>query len=145
MPVTDTSSSNSASLIQRVREFDADAWQRLCNIYGPLVYRWVRQSGLHDTDAEDVGQEVFRTVSARIGTFRADRETDTFRGWLWTITRNKIGDSLRRRASQPQTSGGNVANQLLRNGAALPNDEPSDAYGFDSQKGAASRFGNDPQ
>lgn len=133
MPITDTSSSTSASLIQRVREFDADAWQRLCNIYGPLVYRWVRQSGLQDTDAEDVGQEVFRTVGARIATFRADRDTDTFRGWLWTITRNKVGDFLRRQAAHPEKSGVEVADELLLAADNLPNQEPSDAYGFDSQ------------
>jgi RNA polymerase sigma-70 factor (ECF subfamily) len=77
---------------------DPRAWQRLAFLYAPLVYRWCRQRGLQAADADDVVQEVFRTVLARIGDFRRDRPQDTFRGWLWMITRNKLGDHFRRAA-----------------------------------------------
>jgi len=105
--------STSSSLIGRVKARDGDAWQRLCRLYGPMVYRWARQAGLQDPDAADVGQEVFRTVADRIGAFEHDRPGDTFRGWLWTITRNKLGDHFRRRASQPQAAGGTDALERL--------------------------------
>jgi RNA polymerase sigma-70 factor (ECF subfamily) len=39
-----------------------------------------------------VGQDVFVAVARNIGSFRLDRKGDTFRGWLYTITRNKLRD-----------------------------------------------------
>ena len=48
--------STSSSLLMRVKGRDPDAWQRLVNLYGPLVYRWAREAGLQDSDAADVMQ-----------------------------------------------------------------------------------------
>lgn len=70
---------------------DPQQWERLCKIYGPLVYYWCRKAEVSATDAEDVGQDVFQTVAAKIGNF----DGSSFRGWLFGITRNKIGDWLR--------------------------------------------------
>jgi RNA polymerase sigma-70 factor (ECF subfamily) len=86
-----------SSLLVRVKEQNPVAWDRLVALYGPLVYKWCRQAGLQAADAEDVGQEVFRAVARRIGAYHHDREADTFRGWLRTITRNKIRDWARHR------------------------------------------------
>lgn len=110
MPVTE-GSSTSPSLIDRARRLDADAWRRLCEVYGPVVYRWARLKGLQASDAADVGQEVFRTVAAKIGEFHSDRPGNTFRGWLWTITHHKLGDYFRARARVPQAAGGSTANR----------------------------------
>jgi serine/threonine protein kinase len=57
----------------------------LVRLYGPLVYRWTRQAGLQDTDAADVGQEVFRTVAARISDFRRDQPGASFRGAMTSV------------------------------------------------------------
>jgi RNA polymerase sigma-70 factor (ECF subfamily) len=104
--VGEASGSISSSLLERVRARDPQAWERLACLYGPLVYGWARQQGLQDADAGDVVQEVFGTVAARIADFRRDGPGASFRGWLWTITRNKLGDHFRRRASRPQAAGG---------------------------------------
>jgi RNA polymerase sigma-70 factor, ECF subfamily len=82
----------SLTLLAKVRQKDQAAWVRLVSLYSPLVYYWCRQWGLQDTDAEEVGQEVFLAVARNIDTFHRDQEGDTFRGWLRTITRNKILD-----------------------------------------------------
>jgi RNA polymerase sigma-70 factor (ECF subfamily) len=103
------SQTTSRSLIDRVRAMEPQAWQRLCAIYGPLVYRWGRLAGLQDVDAADIGQEVFRTVAARIGDYRNRQPSGTFRAWLRAITRHKIGDLFRRRASHPAAPGGSAA------------------------------------
>lgn len=118
------SASTSSSLLRRVKARDADAWQRFSRLYGPLVYRWARRAGLRDTDAADIGQEVFRTVVARIDAFRHDRDGDTFRGWLWTITRNKLGDHFRRCGGQAEGAGGTDAHQQLQ---LLPDVLPEDS------------------
>ncbi|MDP7020026.1 MAG: sigma-70 family RNA polymerase sigma factor [Pirellulaceae bacterium] len=75
--------------MQRLRDNDETAWPRLVNIYGPLVYRWSRAAGLQPDDAGDVVQDVFGAVHACLPSFRRDRQSDSFRGWLWSISRNK--------------------------------------------------------
>jgi len=106
--------------------------------YGPLVYHWARQAGLQDQDAADIGQEVFRTVADRIATFRHEQLGDTFRGWLWTITRNKLGDFFRRQAGRPEAAGGTTAYQRLQVVSDSSEDEPS-ASGVDPDVGLLHR------
>lgn len=106
-------SSTSLSLLERVQAQDKDAWSQLVHIYGPLVFQWCRRWQLRNEDAADVLQEVFQAVATQIGAFRRDRPGDTFRGWLWGITRHKIGDHFRRAGRQPRAAGGSDALQLL--------------------------------
>lgn len=77
------------SLLQRVRRLEPVAWERLCLLYGPIVYGWCRRAGLQDSDAHDTIQEVFRAVFQHIGEFRGS-DGAQFRSWLWAITRNQI-------------------------------------------------------
>lgn len=107
-----TVESTSSSLLRRVQACDAEAWRRLTDLYGPLVYHWARQSQLQPADAADVAQEVFRSVSAAISGYRHDG-AGRFRGWLRTITQNKIRDHFRRTRGQPDAAGGTDAQQRL--------------------------------
>jgi RNA polymerase sigma-70 factor (ECF subfamily) len=109
----------SSSLLDRLREQDVEAWQRLTDLYGPLVYSWCRRAGLMPADAADVMQEVFIAVSRAIKTFRRDLPGSTFHGWIATITRNKIQDHFRRCATQPLAKGGSDAQQMLHSLAAV--------------------------
>jgi RNA polymerase sigma-70 factor (ECF subfamily) len=83
-------------------------------LYGSLIYHWCRASNLRPEDAKDVSQEVLQTVAGKIKEFRHDRTGDTFRGWLRTITRYKIGDHIRRHNAQPQAAGGTEAHAKLQ-------------------------------
>jgi len=123
----------SLSLVERARARDPDAWRRLSRLYGPLVYGWARQAGLQASDAADLGQEVFRTVAARITAFRRDRPGDSFRGWLWGITRNKLKEFARRRAAGPQAAGGTDAHTKLHALADLPSGESGEFRETDSR------------
>jgi RNA polymerase sigma-70 factor (ECF subfamily) len=105
--------STASSLVAGVKALDPLAWRRLTTLYGPLVYGWARRAGLRGEDAADVTQEVFRAVAARAPHLRHDRPGDTFRGWLWTVTRNKIRDFFRGRAGDPSAVGGTDAQNLL--------------------------------
>lgn len=93
----------SSSLLVGVRSFRADAWRRLVHIYGPLVFYWCQKAGLSRQDSEDLGQEVFRAVAARIDGFERKKPGDTFGGWLRTITRHKVADYWRKKSRQPST------------------------------------------
>ncbi|HUG71112.1 MAG TPA: sigma-70 family RNA polymerase sigma factor [Pirellulaceae bacterium] len=116
--------STSASLIARARVGDGQAWERLAELYGPVVYRWSRQAGLQDSDAADVMQEVFRDVARGLDGFEKQKEGDTFRGWLWTITRNQIRRLFNRQTRQPRPVGGTAANHKLEQTPDLL-DQPS--------------------
>lgn len=93
-------------MLQRVRADDGDAWNRLSTIYGPLVYRWARQSGLQPDDASDIVQEVFRKLLRGIHGFRKEKPSDSFRGWLFTVTKNAIRDFARKKSTQAKVEGG---------------------------------------
>src|SRR5262245_12114895 len=82
----------SLTLLERVRAADPEAWRRLVELYGPVVQRWCRRAGLQESDTADVMQEVFRSVAVRVSQFRREQARDSFRAWLWTITRNKVRD-----------------------------------------------------
>jgi len=86
---------SSSGLLRGIQEFRHDAWRRMFNLYAPLVHYWCCEAGLQSNDAEDVVQEVFRTVVARVGEFRLDGTPGAFRAWLKSITRHKLGDYFR--------------------------------------------------
>ena len=88
--ISGATESASHSLVRRAQQQDPDAWQRISELYVPLVYGWARQTGLQSSDAADVVQEVFRTVLAKIGDFHREAPESSFRGWLWVITRNQV-------------------------------------------------------
>jgi RNA polymerase sigma-70 factor, ECF subfamily len=112
-PDSSASDSTSSSLIRQAQSLQPEAWSRLVEYYGRLIYHWCRGRDLGPEDAKDVSQEVFKTVASKIKEFRHDRAGDTFRGWLYAITKNKIGDQIRRCNSQPQAQGGTDAHDKL--------------------------------
>ncbi len=113
----------STSLLQRLKCQEPTAWQRLVYLYGPTVYGWCRHQRLSPEDAADVRQEVFLAVARAIGDFRRDRPGDTFRGWLWTITRNKLRNFRQRGANPAPAVGGTTAQEQL---LQVPADESKD-------------------
>lgn len=122
------SPATSLTLLQRAQARQPDAWERLVDLYAPLVLHWCRRAGLNDADAADVFQEVFRSLAEHLGEFRRDRPGDTFRGWLRIIARNKVHDHFRRQQRQPAAAGGSdIQRQLLDVADPLPlNDDPSE-------------------
>jgi RNA polymerase sigma-70 factor (ECF subfamily) len=123
-----SSTSTHRSLLQRARGHDPAAWERMLALYGPLVLGWCRGWGLRDEDAADVFQEVFQAVAAHLAGFHRDRAGDSFRGWLRTITRNKVTDHYRRRQREPAAVGGSEArDRLARVAGVAPPDEPGES------------------
>lgn len=88
-----------------MRADEKGAWQRLVELYGPLIDLWCRCGRLQEADAADIRQEVFMVVRRKIGDFRRESANDSFRGWLRTITRNKIADWGRLGKSRPAETG----------------------------------------
>lgn len=138
MPNSSANSSEpltSLSLLDRANQGDTLAWKNLVQVYGAIIYAWVRRSGCQRADAADVVQDVFVSLSKGLAKFDAAMEGSTFRGWLWTITRNKIADLRRRQANQPSAQGGSSAQARLAQVATsesscheLHSDPPTSAH-----------------
>jgi RNA polymerase sigma-70 factor (ECF subfamily) len=119
-------SGTSLSLLQRIRNGDASGWQRVVELYSPLIYHWCRRWGVAGPDADDVLQEVFQAASQGIADFRRERPGDTFRGWLRAIARHKILSYWRGRSRQPDAAGGSEAWKRLEE-APEPDEASEDA------------------
>ncbi len=104
-------SSVSSTLLAQVKADRPEAWTRLVNLFGPVVYRWCRQTGVARDDVPDLVQDVFRAVTLNIGAFRRDRQGDSFTAWLRTITRNSVYGYYRARRGRPAAQGGTDAQE----------------------------------
>jgi RNA polymerase sigma-70 factor (ECF subfamily) len=103
-----------ATLLVRVRDRnDHDAWTRFVDVYTPVVYGYARRQGLQDADAADVTQDVMRSVAGALPGFRYDRKRGTFRGWLFTVTRNKVRNFLAAAGRRERASGDSRVQQML--------------------------------
>lgn len=99
----------SPSLLERARNQDGAAWQKIVRLYAPLVVYWCRRTPLPPNDIDDVVQDVFLSVSRELPRFQHNRSGDSFRGWLRVITRRRVADHFRRHAERPAAEGGTTA------------------------------------
>lgn len=132
MPVDDSPLTRASLLIQIRDGTNHGAWREFVDLYGPVVYGFARKRGLQDADAADLMQDVMRSVSSAIGRLDYDRNQGTFRGWLFTITRNKVFSFLSARRIRPQGSGDSTTNRML---ASHPDtNEGSDTWEVEYQR-----------
>jgi RNA polymerase sigma-70 factor (ECF subfamily) len=76
---------------------EPESWAQFVRLYSPMLYTWACHLGLQHADAADLVQDVFATLVQKLPEFRYD-DHKRFRGWLWTVTRNKWREKCRRRA-----------------------------------------------
>ena len=97
----------SPSLLDRLYDnSDPDAWQRLLDLYEPLIRGWLRRHGVRTTDADDLVQEVLAVVVRRFPDFQHNRRIGAFRAWLRTITVNVTRDFWKSGRCRPVAPGG---------------------------------------
>lgn len=132
-------STTSLSLLERARNHDELAWERIVELYGPLVYRMCRLSQISADDARDVAQDVYRAAFRNIARFRRDRPGDSFRGWLLTICKNKIRDYFRHREKHPPAVGGSDMQTQIHQLPDLKWESSSDDSRFDSDSNLMQR------
>lgn len=64
-------------------------WQRLMDVYAPLLKAWMTRAGVVDADRDDLVQEVLLVVVRRVGEF-VHEHPGAFRGWLRAILANHL-------------------------------------------------------
>ena len=87
-----------------------EAWDRLVDVWGPVIYGWCRKHDVQPADAEDIVQEVLLQVFLKAPEF----ERGTFRGWVSTTTYHKIMDHFRYGRKHPKAAGGSSANRRIQ-------------------------------
>lgn len=105
----------SVTLIAQAQREDGVAWQRLTELYLPLIQIWIRRLGVDQVSTDDIAQQVL--VAAWTGIHRFQRGTigQSLRAWLYGITRNKVKDYFRSRRKIDICEGGTTAGQAFAN------------------------------
>src|SRR5215467_12961449 len=80
-------------LIVRAQAGDGAAQEDLIRQFSPLVFRLISRYFRRREDVEDIAQDVFLKVFARIDQVRPD---ENFPGWLARVTVNACYDELRK-------------------------------------------------
>ena len=89
------------SLLLRIRDFrDEDAWNQFIELYAPLIYGYLRKRNIQDADAGDLTQDVLSSVTSTANDFTYDPQRGSFRGWLLTVTRNKMLNFVSRKKAR---------------------------------------------
>jgi RNA polymerase sigma-70 factor (ECF subfamily) len=95
----------SISLLERLRlRPDAAAWQRLIDLYTPLIAGWLRRQDVQAADVDDLTQEVLGILVRELPHFHHDLRPGAFRRWLRTIVVNRLRTFWRARG--PRAVGG---------------------------------------
>jgi RNA polymerase sigma-70 factor (ECF subfamily) len=113
IPPGDNPEATSLTLLEKAISGSESAWQRLVSLYEPLVNRWCRAAGFQDADVANVRQEVFVAVHRSLPGFEKNPEQGSFRGWLRTITHNKMRDLWQRQREQQGQGGSDAYEQFM--------------------------------
>ena len=123
-----------ATLLFRLKDpRDTGAWGEFVDLYGPVVYGFARKRGLQDSDAADMVQEVLRSVARNADRMEYDPKKGTFRGWLYTVTRNKIYNFLSSQKRRPRAVG-DVSSQERLEAFADPSNQSEADWELEYQR-----------
>ena len=122
--------STSLSLLELARSGNEDAWSRLTDLYGPVIFSHVLSKGLSKNDAGDVTQEIFISIHRGLGEFKKVRSGDNFLGWVMTITSRRIADYFRQMSKTERPIGGSTGALFAKQ---LQQPQPL-AFDFDTNK-----------
>jgi RNA polymerase sigma factor (sigma-70 family) len=125
------------SLLARLAEpADAEAWSEFVAIYEEAIFRYSRNRGLQDADAQEVVQQVLLAVHQAIGDWKPTGRAGSFRTWLVQSAHRSCLKMLRGRAKCDRATGGTSVVQHLA--AVADCDSTQAADDLDWQKWAFS-------
>lgn len=98
--------STSISLLNRLQQTDdSKNWNRLVELYAPLLRAWLRKYDVQDSDADDIVQEVLAAVLKELPNFQHNQRIGAFRSWLRTILANRVKLFWRSQKYRPVATG----------------------------------------
>ncbi len=94
------------SLLERlVQNPDSESWNRLVEVYTPLLRQWLRRYEVQDADADDLVQDVLMVVSRELPQFEHNHRHGAFRSWLRTILVHRLRRFWDKRQRRPVATG----------------------------------------
>jgi RNA polymerase sigma factor (sigma-70 family) len=106
------------SLLTRLKRWDdQESWRDFFDTYWRLVYSFARQSGLSDSEAQDVVQDTVVSVARKMPSFKYDPVRGSFKAWLMQLSRRRIVDQFRKRPRESEFPG-SVPGEETGTGAA---------------------------
>ncbi len=104
------------SLLLALRDGDDhQAWTDFVDLYTPLVFRQCLRAGLQSADAEDITQDVLRSVARALPSLEYHPARGRFRGWLLTVTRNRLHNFFARDLRHPRGTGETAVHEFIAN------------------------------
>lgn len=104
----------SLSLLERLQDrSDGEAWQRLVELYTPLIQHWLGRFALQPPDCDDLVQEVLAVVVNKLPEFRHGGQPGSFRAWLRVLVVNRVREFWRARRRGPQATGDSDLAKML--------------------------------
>jgi RNA polymerase sigma-70 factor (ECF subfamily) len=128
--MSDSPATRLSLLVRLCDARDDGAWSQFVEIYAPLVYGFARRHGLQDADAADLTQDVLQAVSGGIRRLDYDPRRGSFRGWLFTVVRNKLRNFL---AAQKRPGRGTGDSDALHRLQELPAREEDQSAWWDQE------------
>lgn len=130
----------SLSLLDRLRHGpSAEDWERVHDIYRPLIRKWLaRVPGLRD-EIDDQTQEVLLIVVREVAGFARQRE-GSFRAWLRGITVNRVRGYWRDRKKRPLVGLDPSATEAFLNQLADPGGELATQWDRDHDEHVATHL-----
>lgn len=126
------------SLIDDLSQQDSQRWRTFTFLYGPMMRDWMQKAGVKDeTDKEDIQQEVLKSVVSSIQSFQYGSGKGSFRGWLRTIVRRRVTDSMRSKKLEKDEHGKWV-------GGVVFSDEAIEAHGLKEEEDRIRAEESDP-
>lgn len=86
----------SKTLLERLRQGDARAWDLWVTVYEPWLRDYLLRNRLQPSDADDVLQNVLIDAHRGLAAFRHNGRRGAFRKWLKTILRRRLTESFSR-------------------------------------------------
>ena len=93
------------SLLTQASSGSDQAWQRIVELYQPLVFGWLRQHDVAHHDAEELTQDVLSVVVKELPEFSHSGNKGAFRHWLRQITVNRARGFWRAGKIRPTATG----------------------------------------
>jgi RNA polymerase sigma-70 factor (ECF subfamily) len=95
------------SLLERLRlkPDEASVWERLFQLYRPLLERWMERFALQPADRDDLVQDVLLVLLRELPQFQHSGQPGAFRKWLRLVTVHRCQDRLRSGKTRPAAVG----------------------------------------
>ena len=85
---------NVATLVEKARQGDRGAFQKLVSLFQEDLYRMLYYRTFCRMDAEDLTQEAFVQAYRKIGSLK---NAERFKAWLFSIAANRCRDFIRKK------------------------------------------------